>query len=217
MPAGRMTLYRKRTTRRVARRTGRGRSSVRRANRAHDTYYFKRSFAQIAPGAFSGNAAYTPYLNAYSFNLAQLPNVADFTALFDRYMITHIQLRFYLKIDPSAQTASTASYPKLYYVKDYDDASAPGSLDVLREHSRCVQKVLHPNRPVIVNIKPAVLHEVFRTGVLTSYSPKWKQYIDMANTNVEHYGLKWGIDDFTNTNYKLDIEGKMWFQCKDIR
>lgn len=182
-----------------------------------DVHFFRRSFAQIAPGAFSGNAAYNPYLNVYSFNLAQLPGVTDFSNLFDRYMITHVQLRFYLKIDPSAQTAATATYPKLYTVKEYDDSSTPTTLDQLREHNKCQVRVLFPNRPVIVNIKPAVLSEVYRGVATTSYTPKWKQWIDMENRDVPHYGLKWGIDDFTNTNYKLDIEGKMWFACKDQR
>lgn len=186
-------------------------------NRNRDVHFFKRSYAQIAPGSFAGNVAYAPYLNAYSFNLAQLPNYTEFSNLFDRYMLTHVQLRFTLKIDPSAQAAASAVYPKLYYVKDYDDSSSPASLDVLREHSRCVQKVLYPNRPVIVNVKPAILQEIYRSGVATTYSPRWKTWIDCNTMDCPHYGLKWGLDDFTNTNMKIDIEGKMWFACKDAR
>lgn len=187
------------------------------ANLRRDTHYFKRSFAQIAPGAFVGNAVYAPYLNSYSFSLGQLPQVSEFTNLFDRYKITHVQLRFFLKIDPSAQTAANASFPKLYFVKDYNDTSTPSNLDELRQHNKCQVRVLNPNRPIIVNIKPAVLSETYRGVATTTYSPKWRQWVDCTHTDVPHYGLKWGIDDFTNTNYKLDIEGKMWFACKDQR
>lgn len=185
------------------------------ANLGKDLYYFKRSFQQAAP--FAGAVGYAPLLNAYSFNLAQLPNVADFTSLFDRYMITHVQLAFYLTVEPGAQTAATATYPKLYMIRDYDDSSAPSSLNALREHSKCIVRVMNPNKPVIINIKPAITTEVYRSAVATSYSPKWNQWVDMAHTDVPHYGIKWAIDDLTNTNYKVEILGKMWFRCKDVR
>lgn len=186
-----------------------------RVNRGSDRYFFKRSLQIAAP--FAGNVAYAPLLNGYNFTLGALPDVSDFTNLFDRYMITHVQLRFFLIIDPSAQAAAAATYPKLYFVRDYDDSTAPASLNSLRQHSKCVVRVMNPNRAVTINIKPAITTEVYRSAVATSYSPKWRQWVDMAHTDVPHYGLKWGIDDLTNTNYKVEILGKIWFQCKDQR
>lgn len=188
--------------------------SVSRANIGRDVHYFKRSFSG---NNIAGNAGYAPFLGAYAVNLANLPNVSEFANLFDRYMITHWQVRLYLKIDPSAQTAATASYPRVFTVKDYDDDTAPASLDALREHAHCKTQVLTPYKPVIVNIKPAVLAEVYRSGIYTSYSPKWKQWLDMATTGVTYYGFKLGIDDLTNTNYSITIENTLWFRCKDTR
>lgn len=184
------------------------------ANLRNDLHFFRRNFAT---GDLVGNATYTPWLQGLSFSLGQMPNVSDFTTLFDRYMITHIRARYYLKIDPSAQTAAAASYPRFYYVKDYDDDTNPTSLDQLREHSKCRTVVMNPNRPVEINFKPAVLSEVYRGIATTSYSPKWKQWIDMAHTDVKHYGIKYGIDDLSNTNYKVTTEFTVWFRCKDVR
>lgn len=223
-----MVFVRRRPTRRpyAAKKTFRKKMTYQRKNRyalsrtvnvRNDVHYFKRHFAQISPGSFVGSGTYLPYLNAYSFNLAQLPNYTEYTALFDKFMISHIQLRFYLNIDPAAQSAVGASYPKLYYCNDHDDAVAPTTLNDLREHTKCKEAVLYPNKCVKVNIKPAVLAEIYRSAGNVTWTSKWRQFIDCAQPTTPHYGLKWGIDNFTNTNYTLNIEGTMWFACKDAR
>lgn len=188
--------------------------SIARVNRGRDVHYFRRNFNF---GDLPGNAVHAPYLAANTFSFSQLPNVIEFTSLFDRYMITHVQLKFFLTIDPSAQAAASAVYPRMWWVRDYDDSIAPGSLDSLREHAKVSTKILTPNRPVIVNIKPAVLSETYRSALATTYSPKWRTWIDCGATDCPHYGLKYGIDNFTNTNYVLRVEGIMWFACKDTR
>lgn len=165
----------------------------------------------------SGNAVFAPWLNSATFSFNQLPGVGDFTSIFDRYKITYIKLYIWLKIDPSAQTPATASYPKLYYVKDYDDAIIPSSLNELREHQNCKVIVMNPNRPIVIRLKPSTLSLSYRSALASTYSPKWQQWIDMANIDVPHYGLKLAIDDLTNTNYQVRFEGKMWFVCKDVR
>lgn len=178
------------------------------------THRFTRYFNS---GVVNGNALHLPYLSAASFSLSQIPNVGEFTALFDMYKITFVQLRFHLNIDPSAQPAATSVYPKLYYATDYDDSTAPSSLDDLRQHARMKVRVLTPNRPVIVNIRPAIASTVYQTAVSSTYSPKWRQWVDCQNSSTPHYGLKWGIDNLTNTAYNVQIEGRMWFSCKDVR
>lgn len=197
-------VYRKKSSLRV----------TRRVNVNKDVHFFKRSFFS---GTINGSATHNPYLEGLYFTFSQLPNVSEFSSLFDRYMITHAKVYYHLKIDPSAQTASTATFPKMYIVKDYDDSAVPASLNALREHSKCYYKVMTPNRPVVINIKPAILDTLYRSAVSSSYSPKWRQWVDMANTDVPHYGWKIGIDDLTNTNYKVECEVKLWFACKDTR
>ncbi|MEO5351385.1 MAG: hypothetical protein H7836_17345, partial [Magnetococcus sp. YQC-3] len=141
----------------------------------------------------NGNAGYIPFTNASTFTFNQLPNIGDFISLFDRYKITYIKLYIWLKIDPSAQTAATASYPKLYWVKDYDDASTPATLNEIREHQSCKVAVMHPNRPIVIRLKPSTLSLTYRSALASTYTPRWNQWVDMANTDVPHYGLKLAI------------------------
>lgn len=177
-------------------------------------YHFRR-FA-FGP-TITGNAIHLPYLNGISFRIDQVINPNEFANLFDNYRINAVSVRFFLRIDPGAQTAATANYPRLYYVRDYDDSVIPSTLNEIREHGMSRVKVLRPDRPVSIYLKPAIADTIFRTGALTSTVPKWKQWVDMAHQNVEHYGLKYGIDDLTNTNYRVDLEVVYYFSCKGLR
>nr|AJD07569.1 capsid protein [Sewage-associated circular DNA molecule] len=178
------------------------------------TYNFKRNYNF---GDLPGNAAYNPYLAGNSFSFSQLPNATEFGVLFDQYKITSIKLRFYLTVDPAAQTAATAVFPRMWWAQDNDDDSAPASINDLRERSDVTTEILHPDKPVEVFLKPSVLSAVYRSAVSSSYIPKWGQFIDMSAQNVPHYGLKYGIDNLTNTNYTVRVEGTMWFQCRGLR
>lgn len=180
-------------------------------------YHFKR-WANNTSGNFtiSGNVAYAPYQAANVYQLDHLPNVSDFANLFDHYRINKIVMRFWLRIDPSASSAATASYPKLYSVIDNDDNTLL-SQSQMREHPNCKIQVLQPNRPVVRAFCPSTLSLSYLSAVASTYTPKWKQWVDMANTGVPHYCLKWNIDDFTNTNYKLDVETCYYFSVKGVR
>jgi len=207
-----MRPYR-RVKRRMATRTNRAKAS--KVNVKNQLYFFTRRWASpTIVGAPTSN----PLLVGSVFRLNDLPNVSDFTNLFDRYMITYVKINFYLKIDPSAQIAASATFPKIYMVRDYDDeAIIPGNINTLREAAKCVVRVLNPNRPVTIGLRPATQSLTQLTATTTVRTPQWKQWIDLASPDVPYYALKWAIDDFTNTNYKLDVEYQYWFRCKDVR
>lgn len=183
-------------------------------NLRRDIYSFKRSISN--PGTFQGNAV-SPLLIGQSNTFAQIANSAEFTTLFDQYQITYIQMKFFLRIDPSAQPAATAAYPKLHIVRDYDDASTPANINELREHPRVMQRVLTPTRAVTFGWKPAVATNLFLTPITNGTEPRWKVWVDMANTGLPHYGIKFAIDNFTNTSYFVDTEMKYWFKVRGVR
>lgn len=180
---------------------------------AQQIHRFARNYQALA---VAGNAAYAPYQQGFDTRLSYLPNATEFSNLYDQFMITYVVHRFFLEVDPSAQTASTAIAPKLFYVRDQDSLGLL-TLDELRERSNCKIKVLRTDRPIIIKYKPNLLQEVYRGAISTTYSPKWNTWIDMSNTDASHFGLIWAIDNFTNTNYKLSVQTKVYFACKNTR
>lgn len=207
-------MTRKKPTTSAKRRTYRPRRYIStRQNIKNDVYAFKRRFLD---GTIAGGIV-GPFLQGKTVSLSNLPAFTEFAALFDRYMITYVKVFYHLKIDPSAQSPGGSSFPKLYYIRDYDDSSSPANIDELRQHSKCTYRVMNPNKPVVFGFRPATLTEKYRSPISTTYSPQWNQWIDMATTDVPHYGYKVAIDDLTNANYKVDVEMCLWFKCKDTR
>lgn len=164
----------------------------------------------------TGNVAYAPYQSVLGATLDNALNYTEFTNLYDQFRINWVKAQFYLRIDPSAQTAANASFPRLYWFRDYDDQGL-ASLNDVRENARGKRAILHPNRPVTITFKPNVLSEIYRTAVTTGYSPKFSQWIDVAVPNLVHYGIKYCIDDLTNTNYKVDLEITYGLSMKNSR
>lgn len=171
---------------------------------------------------------------AMVFSLSDMPGVAEFEALYDRYMITAVVLRFRIINNPDSvlmlnnnnQSASlvyqtTNWFPRLFYCPDYDDNNAE-TLSALRERAKTKMKVLRPNMYFKAVIKPAVTVQTYYTTVSAGYAPKWKQWIDMSQSSVPHYGMKWvldtsGINPLAGQPMKLEIEKQYYFKCKDVR
>ena len=130
--------YRKKSSRPSMRKMNRSRALVPRNRFSSDIHYFKR-WGQ--GNTWSGAVGLAPLLQAQTFNLNQIASVGDFQILFDQYSITKVVMRFFLKIDPSAQTAATASFPRLFYVVDRDTGTAPASIDELRQYGKCKCRV----------------------------------------------------------------------------
>lgn len=208
-----------RTRRRISRRLTMRRGPLRAV--ASQVHKFTRMFAGTGNtgGALSltGNAVYAPYLGNFGCTLSQVVNVNEFANLFDQYKITYCRARWFLSIDPGAQTATTANYPKLFWCRDYDDDGTVASLNDLRENVRTKVAVLRPDRPVTIGFKPNVLQAMYGTALASTYKPAFNQWIDMSQTTTKHYGYKFGIDNLTNTAYKVEVEVQLWFECKNAR
>lgn len=196
-----------------------GIAKSRNQNIRRDTFKFKRS---CTLGSFA-SAVGGEVFGASTFNLAHLPNYTEFTSLFDRYRITHIQVQFFLKYSPDSGAADpagnqqNATHPILYLVKDYDDSTVPGGINALREHAKVQMRIMDPNKVIKFNIKPSTLSETYRSAVATTYSPQWKNWIDMAHPDTPYYGLKFGAENFFGQNQTIQMRATYWFECKDTR
>lgn len=166
--------------------------------------------------------------SAFVITFDNLINKDDFTTLYDRYRIDYVQIRAQLVNNPNAisvlNTAggnATASnfYPKLWWCPDYDDG-VQETLDELKQRAKTKCIVLQPNKIYKFGFKPAILAQTYRTAVSTGYTPMWKQWVDMAQTNVPHYGIKYVIDALNIDpvgEFKVIFDFKVYFTCKDVR
>lgn len=173
--------------------------------------------AASAPNPIVGAAGFVPYTNWYGAALSEVLNSSEFTTLYDQYRLNYVVLKFWLKIDPSAQAAASASYPKIFYYRDYDDSTVPGNLNEIRENQRCRVVVMNPNRPVVIKFRPNMLQLMYNDAISSTFKPAWKQWVDCSLSSARHFGIKFAIDDLTNTNYRVDIEKWIYFSCRNTR
>jgi len=165
---------------------------------------------------------------SFGFTLDDLPNVTEFSTLFDQYRI--LMVKFTIKMInvpeayyiPNATGITSANiYPTIWISTDHDD-TAVATVAQLKEYARVKHKVLSPNREVSIMCRPSVLIQAYRTAVSTGYATSFKQWLDMAQTNTRYYGVKMAIDfegfaPPVGTAYQFSINAKYYFQCKGVR
>jgi len=188
-----------------------------------NAHSFMRWGARIANTITASDQTYSK-----SFTFNDMINPSEFDVLYDRYMITRVLLEFQLvnNIDNGLQPNSVAAsksnfFPRLWYCRDYDD-SAVETLDELKQRVATKSLVLMPNRVYKISLRPAVQAQVYRTSLTTGYEPKWNTWIDMAQKDVPHYGLKWvmdthGLNPDDADYFQYDTTVKLYFKCKDVR
>lgn len=150
---------------------------------------------------------------ACAFALNQVANVAQFTSMFDRYKINKIVL----KVIPEWNTATYnggGMLPTMRVCHDYDDSTVPSVGDVYaRQNGRTYRLAKAFNITVYPRLAQAV------AGLTASgWTVSKPCYLNTANTNIAHYGLKFAIRDLyapTNANIQIRIEPTYYLTFKD--
>lgn len=232
MPPRRRLRARRTARPRLMRRKYGRRRVYRRRGRIQAVHTFKRGLLGLrglTPGAYTtlnnasvwstsgkiiGNAVNAPVVAVFSLaGLSNVINVSEFQNLFDQYRIEKCMLKFYLKVDPGAQAAASATIPRLYSYRDKDDQTVPTDLNEFKENQYCREQVMSLYRPCTLVCRPNVLQTI--TG--GSNRPVKAPFLDIGTTTTPHYCWKVAIDDLTNTNYFVDVEATLWFTCKQSR
>lgn len=129
---------------------------------------------------------------AVDFRISDIPNIASMGALFDSYRINKVVLDFQPvhNISPTGSLATPADMipTPLYTILDSDDASAPTTLTEVEQYETL--KITPAWERHTRVITPAVAVAVYRTGVTFAYMPAYKKWMDLATTDVPHYGIK---------------------------
>lgn len=220
----RSRTVRRRVARKIIRRVG-----VPRNRLVSGVHNFKRmcnnTFSTITLGSTTnpvgviyGNAAHAPFLGCFNLSgVASLVNSTELTNLYDQFRINKVVTKIQFKIDPSAQAANVASYPRFYYYRDYDDSNAPTSLAEMRENSKTKMLIMHPNRFITLVCKPNMLQTMWSSVISSTYKPAFGQWVDCAVPSASHYLWKYAIDDLLNTNYRIEIETTLYCSFRQSR
>lgn len=133
-----------------------------------------------------GGAAPAGY--GINFQLADLSNLSGYTSLFDQYRINAVKLMMFPELT-SYVSGQSFALPEMYYAIDLDDSTAPQGVGELNQRGNCKHRPF--NRPISLYFRPRVQQAIFISAGTVANSPMTKNpWIDMASTNVPHYGFK---------------------------
>jgi len=152
---------------------------------------------------------------AFPFALNQLPNVTEFTNLFDKYRINKIDLTFSWTLGDIRATGATL-HPIIYLYQDEDDAAIPVTkLEVFERQAMQRYTFSEAKNTITCSIKPRWIQS--RGGVSTNVAPAGT-WIDMATPAVQHYGVKGWVDHMSSTAPNtIRVFGTMHFECAVVR
>lgn len=152
------------------------------------------------------------------FKLNSLPNVTEFTNLFDQYRIVMVEAEY---VFSTHILSSQARYPRIAFAVDYSDAGNPTSeSDVLQyQNAEAFQfgQVKHTFKRVF---KPRAALAAYQ-GAFTGYgtaSPN--QWFDTNNAGIEYYGTKEWINNYNTvlaTGAVINVYHRYHLEFKNSR
>jgi hypothetical protein len=164
----------------------------------------------------------TAALIAIAFRLDDLGQASTFSALFDQYKLDKVVLRFTTR-NPAVMVFNTASpnggVPLGYVTPDRDDASAPTSVDAVRQYDLANGFTGTSSFDVVIEPRPTAA--LYASGAFTGYNAMdTEPWIDVANSDVPHYGIKIGIGALTATtssSWVWDLEAFYYVSFRNTR
>jgi len=156
---------------------------------------------------------------SFRFMLQSVIDYADLQQLFDRYKVTGVKLKFHY-LHNSSFIPGYANLPTMYYAFDADDNAVPtNSLSVVAK-GYCKSRILNANRPTNMFIRPRVTKVVHDTTISDARTTEKACWLDIADIDVPHYGLKVWLSDWvggTDNNNALRIQPTYYLALKDTQ
>lgn len=160
----------------------------------------------------------------YHFILSDLPQASSYSALFDSYRVNKVIFKAIPNVSlTSAPTSAGQSTKEVQFLNsclDYDDSTALTTLNQCLEYETFMQTPMY--KPHVRTFVPAVSQQVYKTsGTTIGFQQRRKQWVDIAYTDVEHYGIKAYIP--ANPTQADNIQGSwkvyvtVYFSCKQVR
>lgn len=216
-----MVRYQKRrNTRATRRKTRMARSRKQYYSRPNQirqpVQYFTRSYYSPAHITIPTGGPAVGYSD--NFLLSSMPDVSDFTSLYDQYQIKAIKYKLIPRISnagPSGAVGNPSILGNIWSVIDYDDSNVPTSLTTLLQYQNLKRTQYHQTHSRYI-AAPTV--DIGAGTPLTSSVVKRRQWIDCSNINIQHYGIKLWVDGSLGS-YPLsfDLHVKYYMAFKNVR
>lgn len=186
---------------------------------------------EIAPIRGTVASGTTQVAGGNYFVMNQIPNWAQYTALFDQYRILRVLMSWRLCGNPDAYAPPNVGtvnqntfYPDFYAAVDHDDINLVANATEILRKDKVKTALLKPNYWTTYSCRPTPLTQIYdgltQTGYQIDQSSTGK-WLDCAQADIPHYGIKWLVDCGTLTGgtnltqaFAFEYKIKYWVQFK---
>lgn len=201
---------------------------TRSANLTKDVHYFSRYVVAVDTTTLS---TITSEIGAaLTFRLSDIPNVSEYTNLFENFRIIGVKLTFRLMTNPDSSSFLNNSlvsqgsnyYPKLWWQRDYDD-NVVLTVAQIRERASSKCAILKPDKFITIFIKyPKPLLEMAgntSTGALAAPKGLWLRTNSTNEIDAPHLGLKVVMDKmgYAGNTFTIGIDKQYFFAFKNSK
>ncbi len=150
---------------------------------------------------------------AHAWALGDLTNSSSFTRLWDSYKIRKVKMEFLPVANQSPYTSPTSGYvPKICIVADYNDETAPTSIEAMLQRAGSKLKTFSRNQSKIV--APAIAGEAFVSQLTQGYTEKKGAWLPTADPDVKQYGIKVAFTGLPSQVINYHLRTTYWFSMK---
>jgi hypothetical protein len=153
---------------------------------------------------------------AINFQVSLYPGFTSAAAFFDMYLIEAVHVSF-APMYFGSYFVNGSLNPRLFTVIDYDDSVTPTSIGYLQSYDSCVTS--HPENGVTRILRPRIAVAAYSSSFASNKNEP-SGWIDAATPNVQHYGVKYGIEvgaggQTTVQSYSIDVV--LYLKLRSVR
>jgi len=158
------------------------------------------------------------YIQGASIYGDSLPNVTEFSSLFDSWRVKKVVVRMDFPMGYSNSGYNPGLIlPQVVYVPDYNDAGTVSKSDLLQYPQVQVHNFNKDGyTPLMFELSPQALQEVSSGIVSTGYANlPLGTWLRTSNMDVQHYGVKMYFDFFNQAaNLSFPFEFTIWYELE---
>lgn len=157
-----------------------------------------------------------------------VPSYTEMGSLFDKYRIDRVDLYYTSSIDANNGFGGVQMFygPAVCYTIDTDDSLSTTASDIMQYQTcKYTQFMNQTSRNKLCSFRPQAEQPMITSGTsLTGQaSPPKNLWLDWASPGIEHYGVKFAIDQLNTTTqanadwYQVQFQAVYHIACKDVR
>jgi hypothetical protein len=169
-------------------------------------------FCQFIPPATLASSNTLDLIGNSSWTLGQLDGIGSFTGLFDEYCVRRAEVWFVPGL--TEQTSANVVPTQLFTAYDMDGSVIVTQADI-RQYETLVISAASEGQ--YVSFTPSVAVATYG-GAFTKYSYLMNQWLDVANTDINLYGLAYVLgQSSTNGQFQYALDVRLWVEFRGVR